>query len=180
VLTKGKAKAQAAMSALESGQSWKAVAKEYSIDQASKAQGGKLPAVTKGSQEKALDEAVFKAKKSRLVGPVKTQFGYYVVEVTKVAKASQQSLEKAKPTIKQLLASQNQQKALDKFVKDFQKKWKDKTECRDGFVTQECKNAPKPKATPTPPAGAPTQPNQPPQQDGQQTPPPTATPEQKK
>jgi foldase protein PrsA len=173
VLTKGKAKADAAMSALESGQSWKAVAKEYSIDQASKAQGGKLPAVTKGSQEKALDEAVFKAKKGRLVGPVKTQFGYYVVEVTKVTKASQQSLEKAKPTIKQLLASQNQQKALDKFVKDFQKKWKDKTECREGFVTQECKNAPKQKATPTPSVQAP------PQQNGQQAPP-TATPEQKK
>jgi foldase protein PrsA len=173
VLTKGKAKAQAALSALKSGQSWKAVTKEFSIDQASKSQGGKLPAVTKGSQEKALDEAVFKAKKNKLVGPVKTQFGYYVVQVTKVTKASQQSLEKAKPTIKQLLASQNQQKALDTFVKDFQKKWKGKTECREGFVTQECKNAPKAKPTPTPSAGAP------PQQNGQQAPP-TATPEQKK
>ena len=33
----------------------RAVAKKYSIDQASKAQGGKLPAVAKGQQEKALD-----------------------------------------------------------------------------------------------------------------------------
>jgi hypothetical protein len=39
--------------------------------------------------------------------------------------------------------------ALDKFVANFQKKWKDKTECRAGYVTQVCKGA---KATPTPSA----------------------------
>ena len=61
----------------------------------------------------------------------------------------QQTLTQATPTIQQLLQSQNQQKALDDFVKDFQKRWKDKTDCRSGFVTQDCKNAPKPKATNT-------------------------------
>ena len=67
-----------------------------------------------------------------------------------MSKASQQSLAQAKTTIKQVLASQNQQKALDTFVKDFRKKWKEKTECRDDYVTQDCKNAPKPTPTPTP------------------------------
>ena len=109
------------------------VAKKYSIDQASKAQGGKLPAVAKGQQEKALDTAIFKAKKGKLTGPVKTQFGYYVFEVTKVTKASQQTLAQAKATIKQTLASQNQQKALDKFVKSFRKRWKAKTDCARGL-----------------------------------------------
>ena len=51
--------------------------------------------------------------------------------VDKINKASQQSLEQATPTIKQLLPSQNQQKALDTFVKDFRKRWKDKTDCRE-------------------------------------------------
>ena len=129
------------------------MAKKYSIDQASKAQGGKLPAVAKGQQEKALDTAIFNAKKGKLVGPVKTQFGYYVFEVTKVNKATQQTLDQAKATIKQTLASQNQQKALDSFVKSFRKRWKAKTECRDAYRTQDCKNAPK--ATPTPSATAP-------------------------
>jgi foldase protein PrsA len=154
VLTKTKAKAEQAKAALESGQSFKSVAKQYSIDDASKAQGGKLPAVAKGQQEKAFDEAIFKAKKGQLQGPVKTQFGYYVFKVDKVDKASQQTLAQATPTIKQLLTSQNQQKALDTFVKDFRKRWKDKTDCRDDFATQDCKNAPKPTPTPTPSAGA--------------------------
>jgi foldase protein PrsA len=150
VLTKKEAKAREAKAALESGESFKTVAKQYSIDDASKAQGGKLPAVAKGQQEKAFDEAIFKAKKGKIEGPVKTQFGWYVFRVDKVSKASQQSLAQAKTTIKQVLASQNQQKALDAFVKDFRKKWKEKTECRDDFVTQDCKNAPKPTPTPTP------------------------------
>jgi len=153
VLTKGKAKAEQAKRALEGGQSFKAVAKEFSIDQASKAQGGKLPAVAKGQQEKALDTAIFKARKGVLTGPVKTQFGYYVFEVTKVTPASQQTLAQAKATIKQTLAAENQQKALDKFGKSFSKRWKAKTDCAADYRTQDCKNAPK--ATPTPAATAP-------------------------
>jgi len=155
VLTKTKAKADEAKTALEKkGGSFKAVAKKFSIDQASKAQGGKLPAVAKGQQEKSLDDAVFKASTGQLTGPVKTQFGFYVFEVTKITEASQQTLAQAKETIKQLLASQNQQKALDKFVKDFRTKWKERTDCREGFVTQDCKNAPKPKPTPDAAPGA--------------------------
>src|SRR3954447_4139258 len=149
VLTKGVDKAKQAKAALDSGQSWSTVAKKYSIDQASKAQGGKLPAQAQGTLEKSLDSAVFQAKKGQLSGPVKTQFGYYVFVVDKIQKAQQQTLDQAKDTIRQTLASQNQQKALDKFVTGFQKKWKERTTCRDGYVTQVCKGA---KATPTPSA----------------------------
>jgi foldase protein PrsA len=177
VLTKNKAKADQAKAAIKGGQDFGKVAKKLSIDQASKAQGGKLPGVAKGQQEKALDTAVFAAKKGQLQGPVKTQFGYYVFEVTKVTPASQQTLDQAKATIKQLLVSQKQQKAIETFAKKFQKKWKERTECRKGYVTQSCKGA-KPTPTPTPPAQpgapqqAPTDPNAP-----QQAPPSgTATP----
>jgi foldase protein PrsA len=161
VLTKTKAKADQALAALNSGQSYASVAKKYSIDQASKNQGGKLLAVAKGQQEKALDDAVFKAPKGKTEGPVKTQFGYYIFDVSKITPASQQTLTQATPTIKQLLQSQHQQTALDDFVKDFQKRWKDKTNCRHGYVTQDCKNAPKPKSTSTVPPGGVTTGNAP-------------------
>jgi foldase protein PrsA len=158
VLTKGEAKAGQARKALASGQSWKAVSKKFSIDEASKAQGGKLPAQAEGTLEKQLDEAVFKAAKGKLSGPVKTQFGFYVFEVTKVTPASQQTLEQAKETIRQTLQSQNQQKALEAFSKDYSERWKKKTDCRDGYVVQQCKQGPK--ATPTPTPGAPGAPPQ--------------------
>ena len=124
------------------------VAKKYSIDQASKSHGGKLPGVATGQQEKALDAAVFRGKERRLTGPVKTQLGYYVFEVSKIAKASQQTPEQAKPTIKQLVISERRQKALDEFTKKFREKWRQRTKCQDGFVTQDCSNGPKPAATP--------------------------------
>ena len=147
VLTKTQAKAEQARKALDSGQSWADVTKKYSIDQASKAQGGKLAGVAKGQQEKALDDAIFKADKGKLVGPVKTQFGYYILEVSKIAEAKQQSLEQSKASIKQILTSDNQRKALDTFGKDYRNRWKAETACRKGYTTADCKNGPKTQAT---------------------------------
>ena len=145
VLTKTEAQANQAKAALEDGDSFKQVAKKYSIDEASKAQGGKLPAVTEGQQEQAFDQAIFGAKKGELVGPVKTQFGWYVFEVDKVSPASQQTLEESREAIRNLLRSQGQQTSLDKWIKSFREDYKDKTDCADDFRIPECSNAPKEK-----------------------------------
>ena len=166
VLTKTEAKANQAKQALESGQSFKKVVKQYSIDEASKSQAGLLPAVSEGQQEKAFDEAIFEAKKSTVEGPVKTQFGWYVFEVEKITKASQQTLEQSKETIKNLLRSQRQQKALDEFIKSFREDYKDQTDCADDYRVAECKNAPKDETDTGPasggnPGGQPQQPAQP-------------------
>src|SRR4051812_12033152 len=179
VLTEKEPQAKKALAELKSGKPFKTVAKKYSIDEASKSQGGKLPAVAKGQQEKALDQAVFKAKKGQLTGPVKTQFGYYVFEVTKIKDASQQTLEESKESIRAQLKSQKEQKALDKFVKSFQDKYRDKTECADDYkkgLAEQCGNVDKPKDTTSQtPQGAPGGGAQdvPPQQGGapQQVPP---------
>jgi foldase protein PrsA len=143
VLTKTEAKAKEARAALDSGQSWKDVVNKYSIDQASKAQGGKLQSVAKGQQDKALEDAVFSAKKGELEGPVKTQFGWYVFTVDKITPASQQSLDQSRDTIKNLLKSQRQQKSLDDFIKGWRDEYKGKTHCADDFRVAECDNAPK-------------------------------------
>jgi foldase protein PrsA len=154
VLTKTQAKANQAKAAIQSGQSWASVAKKFSIDQASKSQGGKLPGVAKGQQEKSFDTAIFSAKKNQLEGPVKTQFGYYVFKVTKITPASQQTEQQAHDTIVNLLRSQQEQAAINNFVKDYQKKYKSKTNCAKGYVIDSCKNAPKPKKGSTGATGA--------------------------
>ena len=154
VLTKTKAEADAAKAALAGGQSWSEVAKKYSIDQQSKNSGGKLPGVSQGSQEKAFDTAIFKADKGETVGPIKTQFGYYVFEVEKITPKDQQSLRESSASIKQILAQENQRKALETFGKDYRERWKNETKCRDSYVTQDCDNAPKQK---TPTTSTPTQ-----------------------
>ncbi len=164
VLTKTKAQADEAKQQLDDGASFKTVSKELSIDQASKANGGKLADVAEGQQEKAFDTAVFDAKTGEIEGPVKTQFGWYVFEVDKVKAAKQQSFKEAKETIRGLLRSENEQKALQDFIENFREEFKDQTKCRDGFVVAECSNAPEEK-TDTGPAsgGAPGAPQAPPQ-----------------
>lgn len=184
VLTKGKAKAEQAKEELDDGAKFPAVAKEYSIDQASKANGGKLPDVPKGQQEKALDEAVFSAEQGEIEGPVKTQFGWYVFEVTDETPGSQQSLKDAKETIRGLLKSEREQESLQTFIEDFREDFKDETKCREGFVVAECSNAPEeetdtnaaPGAPPGAPQGAPQQ-APPPQGAPQQAPPPQQAPQ---
>jgi len=166
VLTKTQAKAEQAKKELQSGQPFKKVVKKYSIDEASKSQAGLLPAVSEGQQEKDFDAAIFAAQKNKLEGPVKTQFGWYVFKVEKITKASQQTLDESKDTIKNLLRSTRQQKALDSFVKQFRKDYKDETNCADDYRVVECKNAPKNESDTGPasggnPGGQTQQPQQP-------------------
>ncbi|HZI91257.1 MAG TPA: peptidyl-prolyl cis-trans isomerase [Thermoleophilaceae bacterium] len=157
VLTKTKSKADQAKSQIESGDKFGPVAKQLSIDEATKSQGGKLTGLTKGQQDPELEKVAFAAKRNQLEGPVKTQFGYYVFEVSKVTEGSQPELDEVKDRIKQQLRSEKEQKVLNDFIKDFREEYKDKTECADDFRIAECKNAPKKEKTDQAPAtgGAP-------------------------
>jgi len=161
VLTKTEAQAMQAKKEVESGKSFASVAKSKSIDPTSKATGGELKGVVKGQEEKALDEAIFSAKKGVLGGPVKTPFGYYVYEVTGTTAGSSQTLAQSQASIKQQLTAQQQQQALSKFVKEFRKKWEGKTECASGYTVQDCKGYKKPKTSTegaaTPQTGTPAQ-----------------------
>lgn len=149
ILTRTEAQANAAKRAVEGGTSWAAAARQYSTDAASKATGGVLRGVTAGQQDRAFDQAAFSAKKSVVVGPVKGQFGYYVLRVTSITAARQTSLADARTQIRGLLQQQGQQTKMATFIRDFQDRWRDKTNCREGFVVQLCKNAPPVRTTST-------------------------------
>jgi foldase protein PrsA len=149
ILTKTEAQANKAKQEIESGKSFSSVAKATSIDPTSKAKGGELTGVVKGQEEKSLDEAVFSAKKGVLGGPVKTPFGYYIYEVTGTTTGNQQTLSQAQASIKQQLTAQQQQQALSKFVKEFRTRWEGKTECRSGYMVQDCHGYKQPKTSST-------------------------------
>jgi foldase protein PrsA len=162
ILTKTEAAAKKAKQEVESSKSFSGVAKRISVDPLSKTNGGLLPEVVKGQQEKALDTAIFSASKNVLSGPVKTPFGYYIFEVKSVKAGSQQTLAQAQASVKAQLVATAQQGALSKFVKDFKTKWTSKTECRAGYMVTDCKGYKAPKTpsistTATPPTSTPAQ-----------------------
>ncbi len=80
--------------------------------------------------------------------------------MTGTTTGNQQSLSQAQASIKQQLTAQQQQQALSKFVKEFRTRWEGKTECRSGYLVQDCHGYKAPKtATPaTPQTGTPQTP----------------------
>jgi foldase protein PrsA len=145
ILTKTEAAAKKAKQEIASGKSFSSVAKATSVDPLTKSKGGSLPEVVKGQQEPALSNAIFAAGKNTLSGPVKTSFGYYIFEVKGSTAGSQQSLAQAQSSVKTQLTATQQQQALSKFVKNFKKKWTGKTDCRKGYVVNDCKQYKAPK-----------------------------------
>jgi len=65
---------------LNEGNEFSAIARTYSSCP-SKEQGGDLGEFGPGMMVKEFDEVVFKADINSLQGPIKTQFGYHLVEV---------------------------------------------------------------------------------------------------
>jgi foldase protein PrsA len=151
VLTKTLAQANAAKAAITGGQAWKTVAKKYSIDP-SKSTGGVLNGVTAGQQDSALSTAAFAAPLNKLTGPVKSQFGYYLIRVTKVNAATQRTLAQSTALIKQTLQSQLTTTAKTAVDAKAKKDWGKKTECRKLYAMADCNGYKAPKTTST--AGA--------------------------
>ena len=67
---------------LNSGANFETVAKEFSTCP-SKMQGGALGSFGKGQMVKEFDDIVFTGELNKILGPVKTQFGFHLVEVTR-------------------------------------------------------------------------------------------------
>jgi len=66
---------------IEEGADFAAVAKQHSSCPSGK-QGGALGEFGRGQMVKEFDEVVFNGELNTVHGPVKTQFGYHLLEVT--------------------------------------------------------------------------------------------------
>ena len=68
-------------SQIENGADFVQIAKEHSKCPSGK-NGGSLGEFTPGRMVKEFDEVVFSAEVNKVQGPVKTEFGYHLIEVT--------------------------------------------------------------------------------------------------
>lgn len=81
ILVSTEEKANELKSAIENGSDFGQVAKENSSCPSSR-DGGNLGSFGRGQMVPEFDEVVFSAPVGQVQGPVKTQFGYHLVEVT--------------------------------------------------------------------------------------------------
>jgi parvulin-like peptidyl-prolyl isomerase len=143
VINKDKAKVEAAKDLLEkdsSPESWKEAASKYSIDPTSKAKGGLQKGITEEFVKGPLKEAIFGSATGELVGPVKFQANYILVEVVKLNPEKVQTLEEAKPQISSTLGQEGQQEFFSEFVADFRAKWQSRTVCAEDYLIELCSN----------------------------------------
>jgi foldase protein PrsA len=133
ILVKTKAKADQLEKQLKAGASFAALAKKFSEDTGSKANGGKLT-ISKGQTVAPFDKVAFELKKNAISQPVKTEFGYHIIQPlsdTKTAKVT--PLKDVKESIRQQLAQTKKNEAMTKWVDELKKDYKDKISYAVGF-----------------------------------------------
>ena len=117
---------------LRSGASFAALAKRYSKDPGSAANGGKLT-ISKGQTVPAFDKTAFSLKKGELSPPVHTQYGYHIIEALSAVKPAQTTAltKVVQSSIKTQLEQQRKNEAMTKWVET-----KRKSYCKSGIKYQ--------------------------------------------
>jgi len=133
ILVKTKAEADAIHSQLQNGGDFTAIAKAKSLDPGSKDQGGKLT-VTRGQTVAPFDKAAFSLKTNELSQPIKTEFGYHLIEPLGAVKpGSVTPFAQVKSQIRSQLESERKNNAVNDWVADVEKSYKDKVQYAAGF-----------------------------------------------
>jgi parvulin-like peptidyl-prolyl isomerase len=130
--------AQKALEADNSAASWKKVTKKYSPTTA--AQGGLQKEIAEEFLTEPLKKDIFGAATGELVGPVKQQKNYLLLEVVTLHPEKTQPFAEVKTTINTQLTEEKSQKYFSEWVTGFQQKWVQRSHCASGFVIESCAN----------------------------------------
>ena len=106
ILVETEAQAQAAMARLRGGEDFAKVAREISTDKGSGANGGDLGWFGRGRMVPPFEQAAFGAPLGEVVGPVKSDFGYHLIQVQERRAAVTSGFEEVKQAVKMRLAAE--------------------------------------------------------------------------
>jgi len=123
ILVKKKSLADTIYNRLKSGGDFATLAKKYSQDPGSKAQGGELT-ISRGQTVPEFDKVAFSLKTGEISKPVKTQFGWHVIQAEKNATKSKTTpFAQVKQAIRQQLLQQQRSQALQKWLDGVKKEF---------------------------------------------------------
>lgn len=111
-------KAEDVKQQLEDGADFAELAEENSQDPGSAEQGGDLGCLGRGETVPNFDDALFGAEQGEIVGPVETQFGFHVIEVTDINEESTESLEAVEGEIRDQLSADLQAEEFASWVEE--------------------------------------------------------------
>jgi parvulin-like peptidyl-prolyl isomerase len=119
---------------LEGGAGFAALAKKHSTDPGSKENGGKLT-VRRGETVPEFDKAAFALGKNELSQPIKTQYGWHLIEpLGEVQPAKQTPLKDVREQIRQQLLQEKRQKAIADWSKELNEEYDKRTAYQVGYA----------------------------------------------
>ncbi len=121
--TETESKARDIKKKLENGEDFAELAKKYSDDPGSKNKGGDLGFFTKGRMVPEFESAAFSLKPGELSDPVKTDFGYHLIEVQEKKAAGTKTLAEVQAQIRQTLQTEKQQQLQDALIEKLKAKY---------------------------------------------------------
>jgi foldase protein PrsA len=134
ILVKTEARAQKLHDQIQGGADFAKLAKKYTQDQASKADGGKFTAF-KGRTVAPFDEFVFSAKTGDLSDPIKTEFGWHLIETLGPIKpATTKPLDDVKGEIQTTLLQTKQNAAMKAWIAALPAKYADEVAYAPGYA----------------------------------------------
>jgi peptidyl-prolyl cis-trans isomerase D len=96
------------------------LAKKYSQDPGSAAQGGDLDFFSRGAMTKPFEDAVFSMKKGEISGIVESDFGFHIIKLTDIKEPKQRNFEQMKPEleseVRKQLAQRKYAESADAFT----------------------------------------------------------------
>jgi foldase protein PrsA len=137
-----KAKADEIYAQLKAGADFATLAKKYSADPGSKDLGGKLT-ISRGQTVPEFDKVSFDLATGELSKPVKTTYGYHVIEaVSDVRKATTTPIEKVRASIRATLLQQKRNEEMQKWVEGLKKDYEGKVSYAAGYEPPALPDAP--------------------------------------
>lgn len=105
---------------LKSGKDFAAEAKQYSTDPGSRDKGGELGWFRKGAMVPSFDQYAFSAPIGKISAPVKSAFGYHIIQVEERKPAQKATLANTHDQIEQMLRQQQEAPLLQPFYQQLE------------------------------------------------------------
>ena len=121
---KARAKAAGLLADVKAGKDFAALAKQYSDDPGSGAQGGDLGYFQRGQMVPPFEQAAFALSVGQTSDLVTSDFGFHIIRVTDKQPGRTQTLDEVRPEIEQYLLGQNREQQTRLFVEALKAKGK--------------------------------------------------------
>lgn len=114
--------AEAILARAKGGEAFDKLAAELSEDPSAKQNSGDLNFFAREQMVPEFSKAAFEMKKGDISGPVRSQFGFHIIQVTDRKDAEKMTLETVKPQLMTFLNRQKHQEQVQNLLKDLREK----------------------------------------------------------